>query len=533
MLAGVITFLYRRLGKRYPLVFMAVELQTAIFIVAGALLLFASYFNGDGSEYLTVFIVAIVLTELAIFASLVRVLPEMRVLRDWIGGRRDEQSTQRAWATAAGLPSLVLRRDVAIPILIAVVPTCVVSIVVLDLSVLAIFPLLAAAGVTLGYSAMLHYLAVETGMRPLLLDINSSNLAPRVQTNFFAVPLRIRLLVALPMINLITGLVVAGLTSDGGGSTNLGLDVLVALLVATTISLELTVLFAKSILRPLHDLEQAVERVREGDFDVAVPVTTGDELGELAASFNQMVEGLVERDRIREAFGTYLDREVADYILSEGFSQEGVEVEVSVLFCDVRGYTEFASEATPQEVVAALNELFETVVPIIADHGGHIDKFEGDGLLAVFGAPEPFPDHADRAVRAACEIAKAVNHEGQGGDLLVGVGVNSGRVIAGAIGGGGRLNFSVIGDVVNVASRVQEHTRETGDDILITGDTWKAVSHRFEVSNRGKVDLRGVSQPVPLYAPQTAGAAASVDGSDDDDGGSARRLRLPLPRLLR
>ena len=97
-----------------------------------------------------------------------------------------------------------------------------------------------------------------------------------------------------------------------------------------------------------------------------MPVTTGDELGELAASFNQMVEGLAERERIREAFGTYLDKEVAEYILSEGFTEEGVEVEVTVLFCDVRDFTEFASEATPQEVVAALNELFETIVPIIA-----------------------------------------------------------------------------------------------------------------------------------------------------------------------
>ena len=238
----------------------------------------------------------------------------------------------------------------------------------------------------------------------MLLDINSS-LPPRSAADFWAVPLRTRLLVALPLINLITGLVVAALTSDGGGGANLGVDVLIALLVATTISLELTVMLSKSILRPLADLARAVDRVREGDYDVAVPVTTGDELGELAANFNQMVEGLAERERIREAFGTYLDEEVAEYILTEGFTEEGVEVEVSVLFCDVRDFTAFAAGATPKEVVAALNRLFEVIVPIIARHGGHIDKFEGDGLLAVFGAPEPFPDHADRAVRAACEIA--------------------------------------------------------------------------------------------------------------------------------
>jgi class 3 adenylate cyclase len=535
MAAGVITFLYRRLGSRYPLVFMTVELQTALLIVAGTLALFTFYFEGDASEYLTILGVALVLTEFAILVSLYRLLPQIRPLRDWIGGQRDEASTERAWEAAASLPIVLLRRDLPIPVVISAIPICVVGIIVLDLSALAIFPLLAGAAVAMGYSAILHYLAVETGMRPVLLDINATT--PRLTRNFWAVSLRTRLLVALPVINLITGLVVAALTSDGGGPSNLGLDVLVALLVATTISLELTVLFSKSILRPLQDLEGALARVREGDFDVSVPVTTGDELGELAASFNEMVEGLAERQRLREAFGTYLDREVAEYILSEGFSEEGVEIEVTVLFCDVRGFTEFASQATPQEVVGALNELFETAVPIIAEHGGHVDKFEGDGLLAVFGAPEPFPDHADRAALAACEIARAVNHEHRGGELRVGIGVNSGPVIAGAIGGGGRLNFSVIGGVVNVASRVEQHTRETGDDILITAATWTALSHHFEVESRGKVELRGVAEPVSLYAPQRTDEplTASSRGGDatDGDGGLGRRLRLPLPRLLR
>ena len=129
----------------------------------------------------------------------------------------------------------------------------------------------------------------------------------------------------------------------------------------------------------------------------------------------------------------------------------------------MRDFTEFASDATPPEVVTSLNRLFEVIVPIIAEHGGHVDKFEGDGLLAVFGAPEPFADHADRAVRAACEIGTAVNERGEAGELRVGVGVNTGNVIAGAIGGAGRLNFSVIGGAVNVAARVEAQTRETDD----------------------------------------------------------------------
>ncbi len=520
MAVPAMTFFYKRLGPRYPLAFMAVELQTALVIVGGTLALFTFYFDGDTHEYLTVLGIALVLTEAAILASLWRITGQIRPIREWIAGDRDERSTHDAWSTAINLPVLLLKRDLPIPVLISVLPICIVSVAILDLPVLGIFPLLAGAAVAMGYSAILHYLAVEAGMRPVLVDINS-NLSPRQRTDFWAVSLRTRLMVALPLINLITGLVVAALTSDGGGSSNLGLDVLVALAVATTISLELTVLLSKSILRPLRDLSRAVDRVSEGDYDVSVPVTTGDELGELAASFNEMVAGLADRERIREAFGTYLDEEVAEYILSEGFSEEGVEVEVTVMFCDVREFTEFASDATPQEVVAALNRLFEVIVPIIAGHGGHIDKFEGDGLLAVFGAPEPFADHADRAVRAACEIATAVNAEGRAGELRVGVGVNSGSVIAGAIGGAGRLNFSVIGGAVNVAARVEAHTRETGDDILITGETWKRLSHEFEAESRGKAELRGVAEPVALYAPSVAGRVEEPVAADG--GGDARR----------
>jgi class 3 adenylate cyclase len=541
MAVGAMTFFYKRLGGRYPLAFMAVELQTALVIVGGTLALFTFYFDGSTQEYLTVLAIALVLTEAAILASLWRIRGQIRPIRDWIDGDRSEQPTHDAWSAAINLPVLLLKRDLPIPVLVSVLPICIVSVVILDLPALGIFPLLAGSAVAMGYSAILHYLAVEAGMRPVLIDINSA-LSPRQRTDFWAISLRTRLLVALPLINLITGLVVAALTSDGGGSSNLGLDVLVALLVATTISLELTVMLSKSILRPLRDLSRAVDRVGEGDYDVSVPVTTGDELGELAASFNEMVSGLAERERIREAFGTYLDKEVAEYILSEGFTEEGVEVEVSILFCDVRDFTQFASGATPQEVVAALNRLFEVIVPIIARHGGHVDKFEGDGLLAVFGAPEPFSDHADRAVRAACAIGTAVNEDGLAGELRVGVGVNTGSVVAGAIGGAGRLNFSVIGGAVNVAARVEAQTRETDDNILITGDTWTRLSHQFEVESRGKVELKGVAEPVALYAPKLAGQAegeaeevAAGDGAEPVPlAAFARRLRRARrPRVRR
>jgi len=523
-LLPVLTWLYRRLGPRYPAAFLFFELQSALVITAATLALFTIYYSASFEDYLKILAVADGLVVATLGVALRRGLPLIRPIRDWIDGRRDEEHTAKAWAAAVGLPFELIRRQIVMPFVGVVIPSCIAGVLIFDLSWLAFIPLFAGSAVAVGYSTILHYLATEAGMRPVLVDLNRE-LSPRLSADCSAISLRVRLLAALPLINLITGLVVAALTSPGGGGVAIGVDVAVAVLVATTISLELTVLLSKSILRPINDLRRATEAVRSGDYDVKVPVTTGDELGELAASFNQMVAGLAERERLREAFGTYLDKEVADYILSEGFNQDGVEVDVSVLVCDVRDFTSFAAQADAREVVARLNSLFETIVPVVSRHGGHVDKFVGDGLLAVFGAPENFPDHADRAVRAACEIASTVN--GQDAELRVGVGVNSGQVVAGSIGGAGRLNFSVIGDAVNVADRVEAATRELDAEVLITPETARRVSDAIHCQPRGRVELKGVSEPVELYAPKLKQPAVSADGAPADqeplgvgDGGS-------------
>jgi adenylate cyclase len=496
------TWLYRRLGPRYPAAYLTAELQTAFGVTLGTLGLLSFYWDLDTDRFLLVLAIAMGLTAVAVALNLLRTYPLLRPVSEWIAGERSEEQSARAWSAAVGLPANLVRRDMFLPFTIVVIPSCIAAVAIFDLTWLAFFPLFAASAVAVGYGAILHYLALELGMRPVLIDINES-VTPRLSADFTAIPLRVRLMAALPLINLITGLVVAALTSNGGGGTSLGADVLVAVAVATTISLELTILLSKSILRPIADLRGATQAVARGDYDVSVPVTTGDELGELAASFNQMVTGLAERERLREAFGTYLDHEVADYILSEGFSEEGVQLDVSILFCDVRGFTHFAQEADAKKVVAALNELFELAVPIVSRHGGHIDKFVGDGLLAVFGAPEPHPDHAARAVRAACEMAARVNGDGLSSGLRIGIGVNSGRVIAGSIGGAGRLNFSVIGDAVNIAARVEAATRQLDDDVLVTAETAGRLDGEFELASRGRQRLRGIGEPIELYAPSS------------------------------
>src|SRR5206468_7472781 len=177
--------------------------------------------------------------------------------------------------------------------------------------------------------------------------------------------------------------------------------------------------------------------VGQGDLEMRVPVVTTDETGDLTRAFNEMTAGLAERERIRETFGTYVDRDVADHILREGTSLAGEEVEVTMLFLDIRNFTGFAERSPAPEVVATLNRMFERIVPIIHAHGGHVDKYVGDGLLAVFGAPRRQEQHADHALAAALEIATAVADE-FADQLFIGVGLNSGLVIAGNVGGAGR-----------------------------------------------------------------------------------------------
>jgi class 3 adenylate cyclase len=497
---GVLGWFYRKLGSNYPMAFFLVEIQSAFLVTAGTIVLFGAYYDEfQDDDYLPLLFIAIALTGIAVLINLVRTIPVMRPINRWIAGDRSSESTANAWRTAVGLPATIIKRDMWLPLFVVALPMAIAAILVVDLPALSFIPLFSGALVALGYSGIIHYLALERGMRPVLLDINSQ-VSPRTEKDLPTASLRLRLIAAAPLITIITGFVVAAITSEQSGVAP-ELDFSLAIAIATLMALELGILLSKTIIYPLDDLQRATEEVRAGNFDVSVPVTTGDEIGELAASFNEMVAGLAERERIREAFGTYLDREVAEYILSEGFAEEGVELEVSVLFCDVVNFTAFAAEADAAHVVSCLNELFEEIVPIVARHGGHVDKFVGDGLLAVFGAPEPHDDHADRATRAAIEMAKRVNEDGAAGTLRIGVGVNSGPVVAGSIGGAGRLNFSVIGDAVNVAARVESATRLTGDDVLLSDDTVRRHRTTFELIARGSHDLKGIAEPVQLHVP--------------------------------
>lgn len=253
--------------------------------------------------------------------------------------------------------------------------------------------------------------------------------------------------------------------------------------------------------RPIRDLTATARRIGAGDYETPLEVTSDDDLGELVEAMNEMQSGLRQRERLRAAFGSYVDPSLAERLLEQGGDTfTGERVDVTVMFVDIRDFTPFA-EANPAEAtVARLNAVFEIVVRVVGARGGHVNKFLGDGAMAVFGAPHAIDDHADAAVAAATDIAAEV-HRSLDGAVRIGIGINTGTVIAGTIGGAGKLEYTLIGDTVNVAARVEQLTKETGDTILLTQATVDALAARPPaLASRGDHAVKGKSAPVAVHS---------------------------------
>ncbi|MEA2390118.1 MAG: adenylate cyclase [Solirubrobacteraceae bacterium] len=508
----VLARLLHRLGRRYlPALFLAQSLVAHVVVALGVLelTLFLTMSSGEFWALMGVGQGLMLLDNLAALRLSARLVGPVR---PWLCGDRGPAATVAAWRALAALPADSLRFHRVVPLLGNLVPFCAFTTIALVLPAYGFLILVAGGLIALGYGATLRFLALEVTLRPLLEEV-SHGLPDDFDLGRAGVPLRLKLLAGLPLINVITGVTVSALSQNGHGISGIGLSVAAALLVSFTVAFELTLLLARSILTPIDELRRATHQLASGDFGARVPVVSTDETGRLAQGFNEMAAGLEERERLREAFGAYVDPDVAEMVIRDGADLAGAEVEVTVLFLDIRDFTAFAESASAREVVTRLNDFYEQVVPVLLRHGGHANKFVGDGLLGVFGAPDRRPDHADRAVAAAREIAALVR-ERYRGDLRIGIGVNSGPVVAGTIGGGGRVEFTVIGDPVNTASRVEALTRETGDEILVTEATRCLLSDQgagFE--QRAETPLKGKAERVRVWAP--AGAVRATRSPRD------------------
>jgi adenylate cyclase len=265
---------------------------------------------------------------------------------------------------------------------------------------------------------------------------------------------------------------------------------------------------ARSISEPVQQLAAHTAVIARGDYTTRLELNRVDELGDLARSFNAMSAGLAERDQVRDLLDKNVSPEVAAQLMREGGSLGGEEREVTVLFADLRGFTTLSEKVPARELVTLLNRYLERMSRAIEAEGGVIDKFIGDEIMALFGAPLPVTDGADRAIRAALAMRTALTElnrefaaEGRP-ELAFGVGINTARVIAGNIGSERRRNYSVIGDGVNLAARLQGLTRNAAfaADILVSAETLSQARGRYASRDLGRVGVKGKTEATALHA---------------------------------
>src|ERR1035437_675904 len=394
----------RAIARRNSYMLVWVQFGIAHVVMLGGLGLFSLYQPMSAEDF---WILVIVSQALVLADNLVSVRITSRMwepVRAWEQGARDEAATIAAWRALATLPIEYLRWMRKFPFLLSYLPFTAFATWLLHLPWYSFLVLSVVGTVVLAYGLIVRYFTMEIVARPVVEKV-ARDLPADFKIDAPGLPLRWRLLAVAPVINVITGVVVAGLSTRGQHTNlgDLGVSWLIAVGVSLTISLELVVLVARTLETSLRDMQHATDLVRAGDYRARVPVVATDETGTLAQSFNTMVEGLGERERLREAFGAYVDPGLAERVLREGSDLAGEEVEVSVLCLDIRDFTAFAERSSPRQIVGTLNEFWELVVAVLLRHGGHANKFLGDGLLGVFGAPERVEDHADRAVTAALE----------------------------------------------------------------------------------------------------------------------------------
>jgi adenylate cyclase len=299
---------------------------------------------------------------------------------------------------------------------------------------------------------------------------------------------------------LVGGAEVVGISDESGDRLAATMDFLCA--VALTAGLAGMVLAARSVAEPVERVRHAVAAVAAGRTDLEVPVSDGSEIGLLQAGFNRMVAGLRERERLRDMFGRQVGEDVARHALERGVELGGEEREIAALFIDVVGSTRLASECPPAEVVALLNEFFGTVVEAIREHGGSINKFEGDAALCVFGAPLPRDDPAGDALAAARSLRARLRESLPRADF--GIGVSAGRAVAGNIGAAERFEYTVIGDPVNEAARLTELAKADEGRVLASGAALERAraGERARWSEGASVELSGRASPTRLARPR-------------------------------
>ena len=281
-----------------------------------------------------------------------------------------------------------------------------------------------------------------------------------------------------------------------------------ALLLSIVLAIGLAVYFSVQLARPLRKLHNAVVAIGNGKLDTRLDTSTGDEFAEVALAVNEMAAGLQQRDVFKGTLVRYMSGQLADKIISSGKMPDlkGERRKITVLFADVRGFTSLSEKLAPEDVFSLLNDYFDKMIDEICKNHGMLNKFMGDGLMAVFGALEEDPYQEENAIKAALGMRRVLDgmrerfQAERQVDLKIGIGINTGIALVGNIGSNQRMEFTAIGDTVNLGSRLESATKELGTDIIVSEYTYVAARTKFQFRSLGQIAIRGRENPVTAYA---------------------------------
>ena len=312
----------------------------------------------------------------------------------------------------------------------------------------------------------------------------------------------------------------------------LGWTYLILGFAASVILSVILIKMAHKIARPVSMLSEAAVRLSRGDYGNRLPVVTKDELGHLTETFNNMTDGLRQRDFIRGTFGRYVTTEVVDQLLEskDGLRLGGENREISIVMSDLRGFTAHTAHMPPEKVLFFLNRYLGKMMEILLDHRAIVDEIVGDGILAFFGAPVPMEDHPTRAVACAVQMQAAMEHisamnEAEGFPRLeMGIGVNTGNVVVGNIGSERRTKYGVVGSEVNFTGRIESYT--VGGQILISQSTYERVKDIVKVRDIIHVEMKGMQGRVGLYDVRGIGGAYNIVLPDQMDTPTPVRKKI-------
>lgn len=265
---------------------------------------------------------------------------------------------------------------------------------------------------------------------------------------------------------------------------------------------------AGQVTQSLNRICEKVTKIGKGEFGTRIEIETEDEFGGLAKEINQMAVGLQERDHLKVNFVRYVSKHIMDLIIQGEKlpALKGEKKEITLLFSDLRHFTQLSENLPPEKVVYVLNQFLSKMIDVIFENNGTLDKFMGDGLMIEFGAPLDDPEHEKNAVATAIKMHQALEEVND--DLAkqnlpkmeMIIGIHSGPAVMGNIGSDKRMEYTAIGNTVNIASRIEEAAKPLGIDILISETTWMKVKDQFRTKDLGLIELRGKTEPVHVYS---------------------------------